>query len=329
MPGANASNLHIGSRSEMLADYFFGTFGPVTPVRGHDDYGLDLYCALSERVGQRSIVRESFSVQVKSTADGWSFESPEEIRWLLEQTNPVLLCVVDKNAGTVEVFHTFARFDVEAHSVPHRLVLKPGTGSEGCGVGRPAPDERDLSAPIIRASVTEFYDEERHEVFRCVLASWLAFDRLNIDNRRAGIMRYRMPGLYTTNEPTTPGSGVAEVGKLVPDRRLVNLAIRRLCEAADCVGDQLRQLRDMQTAMRAALLVDHLRSTYPDALDEFSRHRPLGHLMADILKRLGPGNLNEGLAALDALQVYLNEHPGVASAIAAARTEDSDAFKPL
>jgi hypothetical protein len=27
-------------------------YWPCTPVRGHDDYGLDLYCALSERVGQ-------------------------------------------------------------------------------------------------------------------------------------------------------------------------------------------------------------------------------------------------------------------------------------
>jgi len=47
MPGAIAPNLHLGSRSEILADYFFAIFGPVTPVRRADDYGLDLYLRAS------------------------------------------------------------------------------------------------------------------------------------------------------------------------------------------------------------------------------------------------------------------------------------------
>ena len=33
MPGAIAPNLHEGSRSEILADYLFSTWGTVTPVR--------------------------------------------------------------------------------------------------------------------------------------------------------------------------------------------------------------------------------------------------------------------------------------------------------
>jgi hypothetical protein len=35
----------------------------VTPVRRQDDYGVDLYCTLTERVGQRERVWEYFAVQ--------------------------------------------------------------------------------------------------------------------------------------------------------------------------------------------------------------------------------------------------------------------------
>lgn len=42
MTGAIAANPHEGSRSEILADYLFASWGTVTPVRRQDD--VDLYC---------------------------------------------------------------------------------------------------------------------------------------------------------------------------------------------------------------------------------------------------------------------------------------------
>jgi hypothetical protein len=328
MPGATASHLHIGSRSEMLADYFFGTFGPVTPVRGHDDYGLDLYCALAERIGQRSIAREYFSVQVKSTAEGWTFKTPDEIHWLLDQTNPILLCVVDKRAGRLEVFHTFGRFALQRFHMPSRLVLRPGTGTEGTSCAWDGSEVIDLSAPIIRASITEFYDDANHEQFRRVLENWLAHERQNLDYRRMGVMRFRMPAIYTTNEPATPS--VVETGKYPPDPALLHEAIRRLAEAAECVGDQLRYLRDMKTAVRAALLVDRLRLAYPDAGDVFWRARAQGHLVTDVSGRLAKAAGTFTTEAMDAAHQYLDEHPGVAAAIRNAELDnDPFAFIPV
>jgi hypothetical protein len=64
--GAVAAGFHEGSRSEILADYLFSAWGTVTPARRQSDYGLDLYCTLTERVGQLARVREYFSVQAKS-----------------------------------------------------------------------------------------------------------------------------------------------------------------------------------------------------------------------------------------------------------------------
>ena len=73
MTGAYAPNPHEGSRSEILADYLFSSWGTVTPVRRQDDYGVDLYCTLSDRIGQRAVVRDYFVVQVKSGNDAWMF----------------------------------------------------------------------------------------------------------------------------------------------------------------------------------------------------------------------------------------------------------------
>src|SRR5690242_12796256 len=71
--GAVAANPHEGSRAEILADYLFSAWGTVTPARRWSDYGLDLYCTLTERVGKLARVKEYFSVQVKSGANpSWS-----------------------------------------------------------------------------------------------------------------------------------------------------------------------------------------------------------------------------------------------------------------
>src|SRR5262245_32320623 len=66
MIGVTAANFHEGSRSEVLADYLFSAWGTVTPARRQSDYGLDLYCTLTEQVGALARVKEYFSVQVKS-----------------------------------------------------------------------------------------------------------------------------------------------------------------------------------------------------------------------------------------------------------------------
>jgi hypothetical protein len=100
MTGAYAPNPHEGSRSEILADYLFSSWGTVTPVRRQDDYGVDLYCTLSDRIGQRAVVRDYFVVQVKSGTDAWVFEHEESVRWLVDYPTPLFLACVDKKTGS-------------------------------------------------------------------------------------------------------------------------------------------------------------------------------------------------------------------------------------
>jgi hypothetical protein len=57
---------HEGARSEILAQYLFSAFGAVSRVLQHEDYGIDLYCSLAEKVSSAWLVRDVYFVQVKS-----------------------------------------------------------------------------------------------------------------------------------------------------------------------------------------------------------------------------------------------------------------------
>ena len=89
MIGAIAANPHEGSRSEYLAQYVFASFGIAFAVPHHEDSGVDLYCTLTERVGQRLWPRTYFSVQVKSILESWTFSSEESVRWLITHPLPL------------------------------------------------------------------------------------------------------------------------------------------------------------------------------------------------------------------------------------------------
>ena len=86
--GALAANLHEGSRSEYLAQYIFASFGHCyrcAASRGpwyRSFAGIDLYCTMTERVGQLAWPRHHYTVQVKSAMSPWNFDSSESVRWL-------------------------------------------------------------------------------------------------------------------------------------------------------------------------------------------------------------------------------------------------------
>jgi hypothetical protein len=102
--GAGAQNARQGYRSEQLADYVFTAWGTVTPVRGGNDHGLDLYCSLTDRVEQRALVREFFAAQVKSEGFSWNLGTPDAVKWFIDHPTPLFLCVVEKNQGRVSIY---------------------------------------------------------------------------------------------------------------------------------------------------------------------------------------------------------------------------------
>ena len=110
MVGSIAANLHEGSRSEYLAQFVFSSFGTAIPVPHQEDSGLDIYCTLFERDGQRAWPRAYYAVQVKSGMSPWKFESPKSVQWIIEHPLPIFLCVVQKADARILVYHTAPRF---------------------------------------------------------------------------------------------------------------------------------------------------------------------------------------------------------------------------
>jgi hypothetical protein len=300
MPGLFAPNYHEGGRSETLADYVFSRWGTVTPVRGRDDHGVDLYCALSDRVGSAAAVRDYFSVQVKSTLDPWTFQSPESVKWLVEYPTPLLLAVVDKKKGNIRVYHVMPRFYLWAlGTLPDSLELTPEDTDEGSFVEWTSGKAFSLSAPIIRVALADLLDDEKLSTLRSVLEYWVRFDRENCDLLRYGLLRFRMPMSYRVNEIPRSG-GIGEVGLSLPENpELLNRGIVSLAEGAECIGGQLDRLGDRAGALRAALLVRHLQMRYDKAfanLPRWSGSSMPGDLGTKVVQRLnsiaeqmGPG----------------------------------------
>lgn len=293
--GSIASNLHEGSRSEILADYLFSSWGTVSPVRRQDDHGVDLSCTLVERVGRRAWVRDYYSVQVKSGTAPWVFESQESVRWLVEHPVPLFLCAVDKAAGRVRVYHVMPRFCVWALGrLPTRLELVPESTTSGKFVEWHAGDVYSLSAPIIEANLDALIDEAQMLALGEVLSAWVQADRENCDLVRQGLLRFRMPTPYVTNE--IPRRGLGEMGLSSPDKEFLVRGLARLAEAVQCIGGQRGQAGERRLALYAALFLDLIQKEHPDVFvtNPSFQHRVPGQLGHIVLQ-----GLNEALEELD------------------------------
>jgi hypothetical protein len=294
MVGAVPRNFHDAGRSEILADFLLSGWGTVTPVRRQDDFGVDLYCTLNEEVGRRSIVREYYSVQVKSNDGPWVFETPDEIHWLFDHPTPLFLACVDRTTTVLSIYHTLPRFLASFYDTPARLRLAP-LNDDG---GQPAQwvngEDFPLSAPIIRVSLEELRDPERLRALRSVLQYWVAADAYNGALRRVHIMRFRMPDKYRVNE--IPGEvSFIEQGRINLSEHQLAPAISTLVEVLDCVGDQLHYDKDRELPLLAALLLRRLRATRKASLQDdrkWSRDIPSG-LERDVSELLNKG-LDEG-----------------------------------
>lgn len=316
MTGAVAANPHEGSRSEILADYLFSSWGTVTPVRRQDDYGIDLYCTLTDRIGQRAVVCDYFVVQVKSGTDPWVFDHPESVRWFVEYPTPLFLACIDKKSGILRVYHVTPRFSVWAMGrLPNRLVLTPEDTVDGTSVQWESAEKYSLSAPIIQISCTDLISDEKMGILKEVFKQWVQIDRENCDLVRKGLLRFRMPHSYRTNE--APGGGIVEVGLRAPESEFIKRGIQTLAECAECVGGQLGSLNDLSGALRAALLVDHLTKTYSDVFANLPRWQgvripaDLGRIVVQALNRFleekgGTPYLYRGI---DEVQKALDDDP--------------------
>jgi hypothetical protein len=313
MSGSIAANFHEGSRSEILADYLFSAWGTVSPVRRQDDYGIDLYCTLTERVGQRKRVQEYFSAQERSVDDPWIFNDRDSVEWLVRHPVPLFLCTINKKEGVVRVYQVFQRFYIWVMgSLPDRVELKLEHGVHGRVETWNEGSSYSLSVPIIEAGLRDLVDAERMEHLRQVFSHWVRLDRENCDFVRQGLLRFRMPHSYTVNEVPYADN---ELELTLPDVEFLNRGILQLAEAIECLGGQLGRRGNYAFALEAALLLDRLQKEHKEVFEPHRRwqHRVPGRLGSLVNQRLNQALGDTGshywYRGLEAVEKLLAEHP--------------------
>jgi Domain of unknown function (DUF4365) len=289
MTGATVASFHEGSRSEILADYLFSAWGTVTPARRQSDYGLDLYCTLTDRVGQRARVREYFSVQVKSGDDVvWPFNDPTSVKWFVDHPLPLFLSTVNKKTGVVRVYHTIPRFQIWAlGALPSRVELRPGDGRTGEFDSCAGLPICSLSAPILQVSLRDLTDDVRMKELQDVFNFWVGRDRDNCELVRAGLLRFRRPQSYETNKmPAT----TTQLDLSYIDRTILKRGLLRLAEAIECIGGQLAHPYSGNRAfgLDAAMLLDRIQREFPDVFEgnHFWQMRVPGSLNMYVITQL-------------------------------------------
>ena len=257
MVGAIALNFHEGSRSEILADYLLSTWGTVTPVRRQDDYGVDLFCTLTESIGHRAVVTDYYSVQVKSTDDAWVVEGNDAVKWLVRHPTPLFLACVDKHGGVLSIYQTLARFFAGFWEPQDRLELIPSEGEVGQPPQWKEATRFQLSVPILRVTIGDLMNKETLAHFQDVMRFWVGIDHENCNLQRMGLLRLRGPDAYRVNEVPS-AAGIVEQGTLKPSNEQMRHAIQTMIEVLDCVGSQLLRVGDNKSALYAAMLLNHL-----------------------------------------------------------------------
>lgn len=203
--GSLAANAHEGSRSEYLAQYFFSAFGPASAVQRQEDSGLDLWCGLGDRIGQRLLVTRHFVVQVKSNADPIQYRGKDSVKWLLSHRYPILVAVVSKGEALIEVFHTQILSMCTGDLKPYFSVsLLPGVEPTSTGLlALGEHTELPLGKAIIRCRLEDLSEKQTREDYRKILDYWVAHDQENIDRKQMGLSFFGLPGQYDSNSMPT------------------------------------------------------------------------------------------------------------------------------
>jgi len=200
--GSLAANFHEGSRSEYLAQYALSSLGMAALLPRQEDVGVDLHCALGERVGQRLVIDQYYSVQVKSTSASWLFEGTESVEWLCAHRHPLFFVRVTKASNTLDIFHTAALVLLHGQAIESVELIPGGAPPTFTHPGK-LQDKLalHLGPPILSFNASRTADESWRKSAKSVLRSWIALDQENIDAKITGMTLFGFPSSYKTNSP--------------------------------------------------------------------------------------------------------------------------------
>jgi hypothetical protein len=214
MPGVRSKTFRLGDRSELLVQHLLAGLALTTPVPRQEDVGIDFLCTLISADDDPRLVKAGafFAVQAKSNLNPLVYEKPYEVKWILHQENPLLICVADRPKSAMDVYSTwnlvFAAQAGWKGRPQRRIRLLPGkTGSNWWGIEDLEEDGYQdvfLGRPILRTTLDELSDEDRAKEISELMKQWLVLDRTNIVNRYAGLHWAIGPETYETGESPVP-----------------------------------------------------------------------------------------------------------------------------
>lgn len=219
MPGGRSRTFRLGDRSELLVQHLLTGIAFTTPVPRQEDVGIDFFCTLMTGYDDPSLLKAGtfFSAQAKSSQEPLVYEKPHELEWITNQENPLLLCIADREESAMDVYSTWNLLCAvlngwHGQKRASSIRLVPGKGcSEWPGVVDNPDGSQDvlLGKPIIQIAHHQIFDEVSTKEILAVIEKWIALDRENIVNRRAGLNWVAGPIAYETGKPPAPGLAVS------------------------------------------------------------------------------------------------------------------------
>lgn len=225
MPGGLWFPFRQGARSEYLAQYILSALGISVSVPRTEDIGVDFYCSLAKRNGNRITFYAPFIVQVKSSSEKEIFYGgpdskqqwkKQEVDWLFSQELPLLIGIVDKKALTLKLYSTSniwaARYSGgntgQVILQPDKLDDKDGDVNapspismpdwpSGIGDGKQWPVP--LGPPLVFIAIDDVENEDKIEKYRIVLSHSINIEQENITYRRLQVHYSKWPHRFTTN----------------------------------------------------------------------------------------------------------------------------------
>jgi len=222
-----------GDHSEYLAQYFLSALGISVPVQRQEDIGVDFYCSLARRGGQRLTFYDPFIVQTKSAPPGEiSYGGPDkngvwrrwEVEWLFEQELPLIIGIVDKAQLRVDLYSTANMWwtHYKHGGSLGQVVLRPNVPEESgaeisgakdttpsewpAGIGNGRCYQIPLGPPMVSMGIHDVDDEAKLEAYRALLSHAVGIDQQNITYRRLHAHYHQWLVQIETNklEPGTP-----------------------------------------------------------------------------------------------------------------------------
>ncbi|MGY5514635.1 hypothetical protein ACXHQ0_27385 [Vibrio antiquarius] len=283
--GCLAANFHQAARTEYLAQYVFSAFGSSQMVARTEDYGLDFFCTLGSKIGQRLHVEDFYSVQVKSTEDEFSYNDAKSIEWLFSLKTPLLYSVIDKSSHTVKIYSGFMLPLLSTKQELGRITICYG------GESKVEINEKNneasicLGSPILEFNISELESRDFNQKAVSILEFWVKCDQENINRRSIGYSLFEYPLSYQTNEvPTLKTSQLSgNVLDTFKDEDLLNKQMTALYRS---LGSQINfsshgfDLDYFHTLTKAAIAT--LKKEELDDLDSSPRKLEINNLVMSI-----------------------------------------------